>query len=150
MPLHQGALVALDEQNRQMYGRHMPHCGTHCSHCCNVQAMLGHEGEDHWSNASIEAMTQELGLRPDFALPNDHSRRVDGQDWCVEVVQCGSRRLAPNRNPWCNSCCYSSDQHIYWSWRQCYGTEEGHGHDKPNRYRVVDVLYWCDGTQASS
>ena len=129
----------------------MAHCGNQqCSHCQVVRAMLGREGEDFLTNKEIDGATQGLGLNADMALPNDHSRRVDGVEWCCPVFQCGDNRLAPNRQPWCKSCCYDGPHHIFWSWRKCIPPlVPGHGHNKPNRYKVVDVLYWCDGSRAS-
>jgi len=121
-----------------------------CFHDNLVQAMLGREGEDFLTNAEIEVAAQGVGNPPDFALPNDHSRRFDGKEWCTLVDQCGQQRLAPNKMPWCLSCCYDGIHHIFWSWRDCTIDSAGtHHHDKPNRYKVVDKLYWCDGSIAS-
>ena len=122
-----------------------------CYHDNLVQAMLGREGEDDLTNAEIEAAAQENGNPPDFALPNDHSRRFDGKNWCTLVDQCGQQRLAPNKMPLCTTCCYDGIHHIFWSWRDCTVDSTGtHHHDKPNRYKVVDQLHWCDGTIASN
>ncbi len=122
-----------------------------CFHDNLVQAMLGREGEDFLTNAKIEMAAQEVGNPHDFALPNDHSRRFSGEDWCTLVDQCGQQRLAPNKMPWCSTCCYDGDHHIFWSWRDCTIDSAGtHHHDKPNRYQVVEELHWCDGTIASN
>ena len=132
-------------------GVEVAHCGNkQCSHCQVVEAMLGREGEDYLTNKEIESDAQALGLKPDMALPNDHSRREDDEEWCTEVFQCGKSRLAPNLRPYCNTCCYDGGHHIFWSWRKCLGSGPGHGHNKPNRYQVVDVLYWCNGSRASA
>jgi hypothetical protein len=90
----------------------------------------------------IERAAQDQGNPPDFALPNDHSRRLDGEDWTIDVVLCGRARLAPNLRPYCSTCCYDGPHHIFWS-RTIP--------EKPraNCYKVVDLLYWCDGSIAT-
>jgi len=135
----------------------MAHCGSlKCSHCQNVRAMLGREGEDLLTNDFINRETIAQGLASQMAMPNDHSWPYSEQgekvEWCTTVFKCGENRQAPNKEPFCNTCCYDGKHHVYWSWVVHLGINEDgtHAHSKPNRYRVVDFLYWCDESEAST
>lgn len=122
-----------------------------CGHCVVVSVMVGHENTDYWTNKKVETLAQAADLKPDMALPNDHSRPVMMDDWCTAPTNCKHGELAPNRRPYCDAHCWHGNN-IFWSWNECEGVDgEGeHTHTKANRYRVAEVLYWCDGTRASS
>ena len=115
-----------------------------CYHCIIVEKMLGSEGKS-FGNSEVERMT-ELGS---MALPNDHSRRSDGSDWCTRVESQGGV-LGPNKAPYCK--CFTGPNHIFLSTAECYGPRGPggkHSHSTGNRYTVVNQLRWCNGTPAS-
>lgn len=122
-----------------------------CGHCVVVSVMVGKENTDGWTNSKVETLAQAAGLKPDMALPNDHSRPVMMNDWCTTPTNCECGKLAPNRRPYCDAHCWHGNN-IFWSWVKHLGVDAKgkHKHTKPNRYRVAKVLYWCDGTRASS
>jgi hypothetical protein len=122
-----------------------------CGHCVVVSVMVGRENTDHWTNSKVEKLAQEAGLKEDMALPNDHSRPEMMDDWCTTPTNCECGKLAPNRRPYCDAHCWHG-KNIFWSWVEHLGVDAKgkHEHTKPNRYRVAEVLYWCDGTRASA
>jgi hypothetical protein len=140
-----------------------------CIHCGIVSAMLDRENEDHLTSDEIVEAAAEAGVTPGSVLPNDHSRPALSGDWCTipRSDTCAHDAYAPNRMPWCEAHCWHGNN-IFWSWiecrRQCDFCAEGeqclhgiscdchktHSHTRPNRYKVADVLYWCDGSRASA
>jgi len=113
-----------------------------CLHCRLAYAVRGHEGKT-LKTSQIENLFEDAGGNKSSCLPNDHSRLASGIEWEDACAQHPGMFLPNIRDVNCRIHCCHSDYPLFYSYRN-------HKGDKPGRYKVAHILFYCDGTSAST